>query len=429
MRKIFRLLTSFTFLLFGHITYAQNVGIGTNTPHSSARLEISSTSSGLLFPRLTGVQRDAIQNPVAGLAIFCTNCGDGEMQYYNGTSWRSMNMGAAANYPLISSLNCGSLNEYGFFTVGEIGRVLNVSIPYTGGNGGTYVAQTIKSTGVSGLTASLTAGTLANGAGTVTYTITGTPAVSGTASFALTIGGQSCTLNIFVANEVDPQFNPDLTYGTLSDIEGRTYKTIQIGSQIWMAENLRTTKYSDGDKIPIVGELEWRQNNENFSGLPMMKPVLDQLPFSAVYNWYAINPATNGNKNVCPSGWHIPSDAEWNVLIEFLDPSYQPLFNEPQSTIAGGKMKTILSGISTLGVYWLSPNQDATNSSGFSGLPGPYLDRFFEWPNRVDEGQWWSSTDNNFGLAWARSLRFSSGGIFRINYLMGEGLSVRCLKD
>jgi hypothetical protein len=234
MRKIFSLLFNTVIVLLSLSAQAQNVGIGTNTPHTSAQLDVSSSSGGFLPPRITGQQRDAIVNPAAGLILFCTDCGEGEMQYYSGSTWRSMNMGVALKYPIISSLNCAGAVNNGNLTTGTAASGVNSVVPYNGGNGGTFAGQIISSTGVTGLTATLAVGTLANGSGNLTYNITGTPATSGTASFALSIGGQSCTLTRTVDASVP---------NTVTDASNNTYPTVTIGTQVWMAENLRTTKY------------------------------------------------------------------------------------------------------------------------------------------------------------------------------------------
>jgi len=147
--------------------------------------------------------------------------------------------------------------------------------------------------------------------------------------------------------------------------------------------------------------------------------------FGALYNWYAINPATNGNKNVCPTGWHVPSDSEWNVLIGNLDPSYNPtsIGGTPQSTTAGGKMK------STGTQYWISPNTGATNSSGWSGLPGSLRANVGTFYSVGVLGGWWSSAEYNTSLAWYRYLYYSNGGVNRDLTYKPDGFSVRCLRD
>ncbi len=214
---------------------------------------------------------------------------------------------------------------------------------------------------------------------------------------------------------------------SVTDIDGNIYPTITIVitptvTQVWMAENLRTTKYRDGSAIPLVTDgTQWASNWNN--GNPLQQPMMcwynnDKNTYTnnkmgALYNWNAINPATNGNKNVCPTGWHVPSDAEWTTLTSFLG-------GEP---VAGGKMKT------TGTQYWLSPNQDATNSSGFSGLPGGYRDYNGSFSLIGTYGHWWSSTEVNTFFAWSRYLGFSLGVIYREYYYKTVGFSVRCLRD
>ena len=168
------------------------VGIGTTTPSTSALLDLTSTTQGLLPPRMTQAQRNAILSPEAGLMVWCTNCGAaGELQVYNGTSWSNLTGGAQVG--TISTITCGSATNNGTLVSGIAAGSVSSEIPYSGGNSGTNDGQTVTSTGVTGLTATLSAGVFAS-SGNLTYTITGTPASSGTATFALNIGGQSCNL-------------------------------------------------------------------------------------------------------------------------------------------------------------------------------------------------------------------------------------------
>ncbi len=219
--------------------------------------------------------------------------------------------------------------------------------------------------------------------------------------------------------------------GTVTDASGNTYPTVKIGNQIWMAENLRTTKYRDGSNIPVVSDnTQWSDNYNNSTTLPMMcwynndQATYTANKFGALYNWYAINPSTNGNKNICPNGWHIPTDAEWNLLIESLDPTYNPTaagIQNTQSYTAGSKMKT------TGTQYWQSPNTDATNSSGFSGLPGGFRTGYYL--SVGNSGYWWSSTENNTFNSWYRYLNCTNGAVQRQNIQKQHGFSVRCIKD
>jgi hypothetical protein len=158
----------------------------------SAALEVASTTKGFLPPRMTNAQRNAIIDPVEGLIVYCTDCNPKTIYQYNGTNWIPFN---GTLFASLASLNCAGATSNGTLIQGTVASGVSSVVSYTGGNGGTYTEQSYSSTGVTGLTATLAAGTLAYGAGTLTYTITGTPSSSGTASFAISIGGQSCSLD------------------------------------------------------------------------------------------------------------------------------------------------------------------------------------------------------------------------------------------
>jgi uncharacterized protein (TIGR02145 family) len=214
--------------------------------------------------------------------------------------------------------------------------------------------------------------------------------------------------------------NPNLTYGSMTDQQGNTYATIVIGTQEWMAQNLRTTQYNDGTAITLVTDnAQWAANWNNGTTVPMMswydndQATYTANTFGALYNWYAVSPTTNGNRNVCPVGWHVPTDAEYTLLTDYLG----------GESVAGGKMK------STGTQYWQSPNTAATNESGFSGLPGGgrYSNGTF---NLIGEsGYWWSSTEYGTSSAWDRYLGCCSGNVDRGNNNNTPGCSVRCLRD
>jgi uncharacterized protein (TIGR02145 family) len=148
--------------------------------------------------------------------------------------------------------------------------------------------------------------------------------------------------------------------------------------------------------------------------------------FGALYNWYTLNPVTNGNRNVCPVGWHVPSDVEWNMLIGYIDPLYDPNpSGGGQSWVAGSKMK------STGNQYWYSNNSDATNESGFSGLPSGYRSEgsayFYDYG---ENAHWWSATEEIQGVsAYSRKLFNDDGTVGRFAPNKARGLPVRCLKD
>jgi uncharacterized protein (TIGR02145 family) len=289
-------------------------------------------------------------------------------------------------------------------------------VPYTGGNGGVHNGQTVISTGVTGLTATLTPGTFANGASNLTYTITGTPASIGTASFALNIGGQACTLTRqtgFTEHTcgADNVHNGTLTYGSMIDQQGYVYKTILIGNQEWMAENLKTTIYRNGETIAnVTDNAQWQSLTTGAWAFYTNDSQYD-CPYGKLYNWYAVA----DQRNICPIGWHVPTDAEWTTLTDYLG----------GAAVAGGKMKTTL--VPNTFPYWIQ-NNSATNESGFSGLPGGYRFDYGAFENIRYYGSWWSSSE--FGTnAWQRRLNYDSGIVTRYNILKTLGNSVRCLRD
>jgi uncharacterized protein (TIGR02145 family) len=320
--------------------------------------------------------------------------------------------GGGGSTGIITGFNCSSVSNSGTLSTGVAASGVSSTIPYTGGNGGTYASQSVNSTGVTGLTATLSAGTLINGNGSVTYIINGTATSSGTANFFISLGGKSCTFSRTV--------NAGGNSGSVTDASGNTYPTVTIGTQVWMAENLRTTKYRDGSNIPVVTDnTQWANNFNTGATSPMMcwynndQATYTTNKFGALYNWYTINPATNGNKNVCPTGWHVPTDAEWTTLTTFLG----------GESVAGGKMK------STGTQYWISPNAGATNSSGWSGLPGGSRVSNGAFYFIGNYGTWWSSTEGSTTSAWGRNLGYGGGDVGRYDYNKASGFSVRCLRD
>ena len=352
----------------------------------------------------------------------------GDMNYWNGTTWVPLNAGSEGQTltfcggkptwtiggicpGTITALNCSSATNNGTLTATTTATSVTSVISYTGGNGGTHNGQIVTSTGVTGLTATLQAGTFANGNGSLTYTITGTPATSGTASFGLNIGGKTCVVTRTVA--IAPQ-NPTSGYGSnITDIEGNSYKTVYIGTQLWMGENLKTAKYNDGTTIPnITDNTQW-QNNTTGAWAYYNNDAVNNAKYGKLYNWYAVSKTSNGNKNMCPTGWHIPTDAEWKVLTDYLG----------GNSVAGGKLKEVGT------ISWNSPNTSATNTSLFTGLPGGFRYSNGYYYGVGDYGTWWSSTEDNTNNAWSRNLGYGDGLANRGNGTKEHGFSVRCLRD
>lgn len=195
---------------------------------------------------------------------------------------------------------------------------------------------------------------------------------------------------------------------TVSDIDGNIYHTVPIGTQVWMLENLKTTRYRDGISIPNITEsTSWF--NLNTPGYCWYNnDITNKNTYGALYNWYTVN-----SGKLCPTGWHVPSDAEWATLITSLG----------GASTAGGKMKEI--GTS----HWVIPNEEATNRSGFTALPGGIRYEDGSFSNVGNMGYWWSSTGNN-NSALSLYLSYTFKETFNSRALiMGRGLSVRCIKD
>ena len=195
---------------------------------------------------------------------------------------------------------------------------------------------------------------------------------------------------------------------TVTDIDGNVYHTIKIGTQIWMAENLKSTKFSDGTRIDNVKDnTAW--NDLTTPGYCWYEnDVKYKNTYGALYNWYSVNTG-----KLCPSGWHVPTDAEWTVMTTFLG----------GERLAGGKLKE--SGNS----HWISSNAEATNETGFTALPGG--NRIFNGVFEFEgvRGSWWTSTSFDSRKAWQRVMYCIYGDALRSNYYMRFGFSVRCLKD
>ncbi len=188
--------------------------------------------------------------------------------------------------------------------------------------------------------------------------------------------------------------------------DGNEYETVQIGNQCWMKENLKW--------LPRVNPpLNTSNTTEcyyvyayNDSNVSLVKVEDNYQTYGALYNWPAAIKA-------CPPGWHLPSDNEWKVLIDYLG----------GGEVAGGKMKTTGTN------HWNNPNTGATNSSGFTALPGGcrYTDGSFYGLSYY--GYWWSSSEYDASYAWGRYLYYSSADVLRYFYDKSSGFSVRCLKD
>jgi len=202
--------------------------------------------------------------------------------------------------------------------------------------------------------------------------------------------------------------------GVVVDIDGNEYLTITIGSQTWMRQNLRTNRYRNGEPIPeVLLDNDWAGLSSGAWCWYDHDPE-KEMPYGKLYNWFAVND-TNG---LCPTGWHIPTDAEWTTLTDFLG----------GTAVAGGKMKT--TGTIQAGTgYWEDPNTLSTNESGFTGLPAGFrgFSGFFD--NTGTNAYWWSSTQWSTTRAYMRYLSSANGVVERTNSDKNLGFTVRCVSD
>ena len=193
---------------------------------------------------------------------------------------------------------------------------------------------------------------------------------------------------------------------TVTDIDGNVYPVVQIGNQCWTSENLRTTRYNNGSVIPNITENTAWGSLTTPSWCHYENNPSNDATYGKLYNWYTVAAG-----NMCPTGWHVPSDTEWTILTDFLGGEFD----------AGGKMKSIND--------WNLPNTAATNESGFSGLPGGLRVYNGNFDGVGNYGNWWSSTENDTFNATFRYLYYELGVVFRDNYLKQFGFSVRCIRD
>lgn len=205
-------------------------------------------------------------------------------------------------------------------------------------------------------------------------------------------------------------FNPDKSYGTMTDIDGNIYKTIVIGNQTWMAENLRVTKYNNGVAIPnIIDNEEWASlttgafcNYNNTSDLDTI------ATYGRLYNWFAVD----DTRRIAPEGWRVPSVADWNELIDLLG----------GDTIASNALKEAGN------THWADP-YESSNSSGFTAIPSGW--RYLEKNSRFIGYYctWWTATEINLTGASFLYLYYYDSKVWRsINY-KANGYSVRLIKE
>jgi uncharacterized protein (TIGR02145 family) len=242
---------------------------------------------------------------------------------------------------------------------------------------------------------------------------------TGTGSFSSTITGLTANtvyyVRAYATNSAGTAYGNTVTFNTLStthdtvtDVDGNVYRTVRIGNQVWMAENLRTTKFNDGTPIPHVTDGSVWDDLETPGYCWYNNDISNKATYGGMYNWYAVNKG-----KLAPEGWHVPTKEEWMTLIDYLG----------GEEVAGGKLKEV--GTS----HWASPNAGATDETGFTALPSGYRGGGGMFWHLGGACFWWSATEESTGKAWRCSINYSNSFMDIGSQYITHGWSVRCVKD
>lgn len=263
-------------------------------------------------------------------------------------------------------------------------------------------------------------------------TVTGNTSTNVSAVLSGLTSSTTYHYRIKAVNSIGTVYGGDMVFTTepinhVNDIDGNTYQIVTIGNQIWMAENLKTTRFNDGTSIPNVTDASawsalttpgycWYDNDG-----------LNREIYGALYNWNTIDVTRNGGRNVCPNGWHVPTDAEWLVLINYLTNN---------GFGYGGSGSDIAKSIASTTMWSIDPiagnvgnNQTSNNASGFNAAPGgirPGNLLPFESLGLV--AVWWTSTPYNEN-ANVRYIRYDSNSVSGTVHLRTTGDAIRCVKN
>jgi uncharacterized protein (TIGR02145 family) len=259
-------------------------------------------------------------------------------------------------------------------------------------------------------------------------TISGTPTAAGTFNYTIPLTGGCGSVNATGTITVSACPTP-----TITDIDGNTYNTVSIGIQCWMRENLRVRRYNNGTEIRFdasgtstgTSSQTWSGTGREYGAHTIYAhdsattTPSNLTSYGYLYNWYAAKGiyktgviASTDTLNLCPTGWHVPTDTEWTTLTDSLG----------GTSLAGGKMKSTSS-------LWASPNTGADNTSGFTALPGGYRKGDGSFLNIRNYAFFWSASEYDTNFAWTRNLNYNGSNVVRNTNSKSLGASVRCLRD
>ncbi|NTW32109.1 MAG: hypothetical protein HGB12_05715 [Bacteroidetes bacterium] len=420
-RSIVYTLLAFLFSLFTFHSFSQGVAINTtgNEANTSALLDVNSTVSpyqGMLMPRLTTTNRDLINSPATGLMIFNTDCK--EMQFYDGTAWISVSTLALPFVTEGSGATETQITANWNASSGAIGYYLDVATD----NAFTGILSNYDNLNVSNVT---------------TYNVTGL--TCGTSYYYRVKAYNTCGTSSNSSTITYPT-NPFICgSSTVNDIDGNTYNTVLLGTQCWLKENMRTTKYPDNTAIAkgdaAAGDTDWGIDHAWYSCPPNTGNTAEDCAAAAslglLYQWSAVmhSSTTDGAQGICPSGWHVPTDAEWCTMENTVEAGTDASCSTTgwRGINTGSKMAADVAAQS-----WTSGNlRSGTGFNNTSGLKlGPSGMRHTNgnYYSRSDGAEMWTSTVN-VANPWMREVNNTITQVNRSTIIKAMGFSVRCLKD
>ena len=365
-------------LMMCYATIAQNIAINNNGTQAdpSAILDISSNDKGFLPPRMNTTQRNNIITPVTGLIIYNTDLDC--LQSFDGTDWNTL----CEQPGSIAALDCANYTLTGRLLAIEEANGLSLIINYTGGDGGSHNGLQVASTGTTGYTATLDASKFATGDGTLTFVISGTPQVAGTAnlnnaSFLISIGSQSCTASI-----------PVTCYSAVKATEVRDVINPVTG-RVWMDRNLGASRAAESlSDIAAFGDLyqwgrfsdghqcRWSNTTTVLSSNSTPNHGNFIISNSPPQDWRNPQNSTlwqgvTGVNNPCPTGYRLPTSAEiTSELASWLSNDYNGAFASPLKLTAGGVRDASgsLNNTPMRGVIWSSSPSSSPSGDGSVGL-------------------------------------------------------------
>ena len=347
--------------------------------------------------------------------------------------------GTTYHYRVIATNSLGTTNgdDMTFTTLGAVPTASTTAITNISTTGAT-ISGTVNANYLS-TTVSFEYGLTTGYGQTATATqspVTGSTSTNVSANITGLTIGTTYHYRVNATNSLGTTNGNDMTFTTaptsISDVDGNTYNVVAIGTQVWMAENLKTTKYNDNSDIPLVAD-QTAWSNIYYSGLETPaycwydNDIANKSIYGALYNWYTINGSTNGNKNACPTGWHVPSNTEWATLPDYLTNNgygYEGSGDDIAKAMASTSGWTTYELLGTVG-----NDQASNNSSGFTALPSGYRGYSGGFSEIGDHGNWWSSTELSTANALHRYMDYYRRFVNGSNTIKANGVAVRCLRD